>query len=178
MSRQAHLFPELAPRYPQRAAVVSPCRLYRYSLTRTLGDEPRRLVFVLLNPSTADGVADDRTTARCMEYARRRGFGVLELVNLFALRARNPATMKAHPDPVGPDCDAYLLTAAHRADHVVCGWGCHGRHLDRARAVVRLLAAYDLYALGRNNDGTPSHPLYIAAPWVVRLYATGGDYVR
>ena len=68
---------------------------YRYWLHRDLaaqGDEG--LVFVMLNPSTANATEDDRTVRRCMDFGRRWGFRELTVVNIFALRATDPAVLR------------------------------------------------------------------------------------
>jgi hypothetical protein len=39
-----------------KSAVISQDRLYRYSLTRVWDEKKRRVMFVGLNPSTADDV--------------------------------------------------------------------------------------------------------------------------
>jgi hypothetical protein len=55
-------------------AVLSPCGTYRYQLRRQLarGGRPAAgppLVFLMLNPSTADAVTDDATIRRCRAFA-------------------------------------------------------------------------------------------------------------
>jgi len=43
---------------------------YRYSLTRTWDPALEPLVFILLNPSTADETANDPTVTRCIGHAK------------------------------------------------------------------------------------------------------------
>jgi hypothetical protein len=92
-------------------ASLSLCGRYRFDLTREWGCRPvkpdRRVAFVMLNPSTADGHADDPTIRRCMGFAREWGFDGLVVVNLFAMRATRPddvvKVLRAGGDAVGPD---------------------------------------------------------------------------
>ena len=64
---------------------------FRYWLHRDLASDGREgLVFVMLNPSTADAMHDDPTVRRCMAFGRRWGYRELTVVNLFALRATKP----------------------------------------------------------------------------------------
>jgi hypothetical protein len=51
-------------------AVISDCGRYRYSLTRSWADGDNRVVFVMLNPSTADAEVDDPTIRRCIGFAK------------------------------------------------------------------------------------------------------------
>ena len=117
----------------------------------------------MLNPSTADEVKLDPSCTRARLYAERWGYGGLIVTNLFGWRATDPEEMKAVPDPVGPGNDRAILAAARAAAIVVCAWGNHGAHLDRAGKVKRLLGRTALHALRTNGSGEPAHPLYLPA---------------
>src|SRR5262249_19438175 len=124
----------------RRATVLSPCRAYRYVLWRTWGGVGADYAAVVrLNPSSADEKPGDPTVRRCVGFARRWGYGALCLVNLFALRATDPAALKAHAAPVGPDNDRWLIEAARGAAVVVAAWGAGGAYLGRGETVARLL---------------------------------------
>lgn len=150
------------------AATFSPDERYRYSLTRNLDDmfaDSSTVLFVMLNPSTADAEHDDPTVRRCVGYAKRWGYGMLHVANLFALRATDPAALYRDPDPVGESNDHFIAAMARYADRVVVAWGTHGAYQDRAREVARILRDNDRcpYALGLTKDGQPRHPLYMPA---------------
>lgn len=137
---------------------------YRYRLWREWNGNLPRVGFVMLNPSRADATVNDPTIRRCVGFAQGWGFGAIEVMNLFALRAVHPAHLKAVPDPVGANNDAYLRTLAHRVDSIVLAWGNWGAWGDRDRAVIRLLqATAPLYCLGQTKQGHPRHPLYLKA---------------
>lgn len=144
-------------------AVFSSCGKYRYALWRTFCEGPRRCVFIMLNPSTADHCVNDRSVAKCEKFARQWGYDSLTVVNLFAWRATDPAKMKTVPEPVGPENDAQILKACKGASLVVCAWSNHGSHMDRSIYVQTLLkkARIKLHALKINNTGEPAHPLYL-----------------
>ena len=55
-------------------AEISNCGNYRYSLTREWDDTKPKVLFVMLNPSTACDESNDLTTIRCINYARRWGY--------------------------------------------------------------------------------------------------------
>ncbi len=154
-------------------AVYSACERYRYSLTRVWNDKAQRVLFVMLNPSTATEVQNDPTVERCERRARALGFGAFRVTNIFAWRATDPRAMRATPDPVGPGNDAAILEGAHWGDRIIAAWGTHGAHLDRGRAVEAMLrrTGRPLFHLGLTRHGHPGHPLYIAysrqpEPWV------------
>src|ERR1051326_5628436 len=96
-------------------ALFSPCGLFRYRLWRhwTPGMPP--LVFVMLNPSTADAEKNDPTVERCERRAKAGGFGGGEVVNLFALRSTDPKALYSAADPIGPENDKVIATAAGRS---------------------------------------------------------------
>jgi hypothetical protein len=156
-----------------RSAEISDCGTYRYELARWWTDRPdRQVLWVLLNPSTADERKDDATIRRCIAFSQSWGYDGLVLVNLFALRSTKPSALKAHPDPVGPSNDAMLDRWANdpAIDHVVCAWGAHGVLRNRGLIVrTRLARLRPLHAFGETLGGHPQHPLYIAgdAPLVL-----------
>lgn len=151
----------------EKAAVISDDGLYRYSLVRRWDVTLPVMVFIMLNPSTADANLDDPTIRRCMGFARTMGFGGIMVVNLFAFRATSPDDMKAAEDPVGLDNDHWLGKAfdyCSRAQRsAVAAWGVHGQHKDRDYAVAALAAKHgvELMCLGKTKGGDPRHPLYV-----------------
>lgn len=143
-------------------AKFSSCRAYRYSLWRTWGpivNDSQVVVFIGLNPSTADETTDDPTIRRCIGFAKRWGYGGIVMTNLFAFRATDPKAMKAAAAPVGPMNDSVLIEEADKAGLVVAAWGTHGTHNRRAEAVRSFLKG--LHHLGLTKDGHPRHPLYL-----------------
>ena len=154
------------------SALYSPCMRYRYALTRNWDEAGARVLFVMLNPSTATEVQNDPTVERCERRARALGFGAFRVCNIFAFRATDPRVMRAAPDPVGEGNDAAIIEGAHWAGQIVCAWGTHGAHLNRGPAVEALLRATGrpLFHLGLSKAGHPRHPLYIGydrqpEPW-------------
>ena len=145
-------------------AIYSDCERYRYSLTRIWDPKGARIMFVMLNPSTATEVQNDPTVERCERRARALGYGAFRVTNIFAWRATDPKKMRAVDDAIGPANDAAILAGADWADLVVAAWGTHGAHLDRGPTVERLLraAGHGLFHLGLTKAGHPKHPLYIA----------------
>ena len=128
--------------------------------------EPKSCLFVMLNPSTADGEADDPTIRRCVGFAKRFKFDRLEVVNLFAYRATDPQEvlrMTGAGDPIGPRNQDIIERAAADAGLIICAWGAHGSHIGQDETVRGWLEIFGkpLYALGLTKDGKPRHPLYL-----------------
>lgn len=124
---------------------------------------PRSVLFVGLNPSTADEEKDDPTVRRMAGFARLWGFEQLLVCNLYALRARDPKELaRCSLGRVGPDNDYWMAAAAAGAERVVAAWGGSGPRDGRAeRVATRLRAIGPVFALGFTRRGEPRHPLYL-----------------
>jgi hypothetical protein len=135
---------------------------YRYHLWRRIvGAGSGRILFVMLNPSTADAEHDDPTLRRCLGFARAWGFGRLDVCNLFALRTPDPRELRSHRDPVGPENDRHICAAVARADRIVAAWGTGGALLRRGDAVRSILEPMSPMVLRLTRRGHPQHPLYL-----------------
>lgn len=145
-------------------ATFSPCGKYRYDLTRTWGDEPP-IIWIGLNPSTADATVDDATMRRVTAFSKREGAGGFVMLNLFALRSTDPAGLLSEADPCGPNNLVTVRRHISTAQTVIAAWGAHK---TVSRSMVRLHLADDmrqagrtLWCLGKTSDGRPRHPLYV-----------------
>jgi hypothetical protein len=164
----------------QPSAALSACGTYRYRLTR---EQPCGLFFhgkciapaeqpapsvlwVMLNPSVADGLDDDPTIRAVTAFTEGWGFSRFEVANLFAFRATDPKDLWAAQargvNIVGPENDKYLLGLARTAALVVCAWGANELY-DPLRAVDVRRMLRDVgarpHVLGFTAEGSPKHPL-------------------
>jgi len=154
-----------ASREVKRSARLSPDGVYRYTLNRRWDLSRGWVVWVMLNPSTADGLMDDATIRRCLGFTRSWGYGALRVVNLYALRSTEPDALWSHPDPVGPDNDLHLMrtaaTAARWDFPMIAAWGAFPRADDRVERVLRVKGMDRLSVLKRLKGDRPGHPLYL-----------------
>lgn len=144
------------------SAVLSADRLYRYRLDRWWSDRPR-VAFVMLNPSIADEVDNDKTITRLIGYARDWNLGGLTVANLFAWRETYSGELRKVAEPVGMNNDDFILSVARSCCAVIVGWGARGGHLNRDEHVLRLLKSHGVQPLAfeLTADGFPRHPLYL-----------------
>ncbi len=144
-------------------ANYSDCEKYRYDLTRVWDEGGTRVMFLMLNPSTATEVQNDPTVERCERRARALGHGSFRVCNIFAYRATDPKDMRSQADPIGPENNATILTSVEWADDLVAAWGAHGEHMGRGKEVEALLRNLGSSPkhLGLTKAGHPKHPLYI-----------------
>ena len=149
------------PTTMDKTATFSACRKYRYTLWRTWDRlfASGFVMFIGLNPSTADETKDDPTVRRCIRYAKDWGYPALCMTNLFAFRATSPDEMKAATDPIGPINDCVLNNMAKSADIVIAAWGVHGGYMERDKKVKEMIS--QLSYLRLTKEGFPAHPLYL-----------------
>lgn len=142
---------------------------YRYLLWRREGHSHRLLVFLMLNPSTADGTEDDPTIRRCLGFMRKLQYDRMAVVNLFAWKSTDP---KKIPRGVGeaawgPKNNEVILDVCGQASEVIAAWGASGRMktvvYPRCWEVLQLLdkAKIPLSVLAFTDQGDPRHPLML-----------------
>jgi len=149
----------------KRRAKISKCTRYRYALWREWDAGKPQVLFVMLNPSTADHRLDDATIKTCIRFAKRRRFGRLAVVNLFAFRTREPEKLKCAKAPIGRENARWIRRLSTQADLVVAAWGNDGSFRKRDKRVAAMLVEPKCFGL--TNRGAPRHPLYL--PLNVRL---------
>lgn len=141
-----------------RGARFSPCKTWRYSLTREWLTGSGKQLMVMLNPSRADNQRDDATTTLMIRRAQRDGFQRYEAVNLFALVSTDPSILNSHHDPIGPENDRAITAAIEGAYRIIVAWGNNGTIGDRAKSVLRLLEGHQLWCFGQTKAGQPKFP--------------------
>lgn len=140
------------------SAILSDCRKWRYKLERIWSEVPP-LVWIMLNPSTADEGSDDATIRRCMGFAMNWGYGGIEVYNLFAYRATMPETLNYCTDPVGPKNNQYLR-GIPVGRQIIAAWGSFPQKLGhRDREVLMMFRDRRVDCLGVTKLGFPKHPV-------------------
>lgn len=153
------------------SAIISPCGAYRYRLERefALVHGPT-VLWIMLNPSTADATDDDPTIRKVMGFSRLAGYAKLIVVNLFAFRATDPKECEAAAkisadEAAGPNNQQHVMEAAIDAEAIVCAWGAAPWAEAQARTVCGwlddLVHAPEGLCLGTTKSGAPKHPLYV-----------------
>ncbi len=143
----------------QKSAKLSDDKKYRYSLTREW-DKGASVLFIMLNPSTADADVDDPTIRKCIKYAKKWGFGSLYVGNLYAFRATKPKDVLSLSlqEATGDLNDQHLQYMINKCSKIVVAWGAHG--MMGTFQVRRLIENKKKWCLHINQHGSPKHPLY------------------
>ena len=143
----------------KKDAILSEDRKYRYILSRIWDEAKPTVLFIGLNPSTADETTDDPTIRRCINFAKSWGYGGILMANLFAFRSTNPQELYTEQDPIGIANDFYLKEYSDKSKLTIACWGNHGNFINRSEEVCKLVNS--LYCLDINKSGEPKHPLYV-----------------
>lgn len=165
-------------------AELSLCRTWRYALWRQWEEQgdTNSVMFIGLNPSTADEVEDDTTISKCIGFARRWGYGGIYMLNLFAYRATDWKLMIAASDPVGSENDKALADYGSRTTLVIAAWGGVISIRDRRRlqwesrvSQVLKCVGKSVHCLGKTKDGSPLHPCRFGYARERQLFWTPGN---
>lgn len=132
---------------------------YRYHLRVQVGDGPA-LTVIQKNPSLADSARRDPTVGKVEAWARRRGYGLVTYVNLFACRSPHPVTLNrfSYEEAVGPQNDAAVQAALQQQSLLIAAWG-NPNGIDSLRYIQRIA---EVLALLRDNT---DRQLYVVGGW-------------
>lgn len=152
---------------------VGPGYFYRYLLDRIWDPSLRRIVWIMLNPSTASHLADDATIRRVISFTKALGGGSAVVANMYAWISKTPADLHTVPDPVGPDNLESVIELLGSGDMVVAAWGVLKPPLPKTvPAIISGMRRIcpKIACLGTTKDGHPKHPLYLSGetklvPW-------------
>jgi hypothetical protein len=177
---EARFSPDKRHRYRLHRWLTSGSRMFHENAT-TDGASSfwRSVVFVMLNPSTADAFKLDNTITKCVRFAKSWNFDRLDVVNLFSLRSPYPRdllTAKRARLSITDDVnDAHIIGACQSADLVIAAWGSNGDD-ERLGSVGRSRGEFvrewlrsndiELHHLGTTESGSPLHPLARGRHWI------------
>ncbi len=138
-------------------AEFSICGEYRYQLWRIFDDSKPLVMFIGLNPSTANQTKNDNTVTKLIKVSANNGFGGFYIVNLFAVISKDPNILITHPNPLG-DNNEWLLKTSALCNRTVFAWGNFKEAKERSIQVASMFN--NPYCFIQNKNGSPKHPLY------------------
>lgn len=154
----------------ENGAHFSDDKKYRYALWRIWDRQKPLVMFIGLNPSTANATTDDPTIRRVKAIATNLGYGGVYMMNLFAYVSTDPKKLKqAEVDTVGKENDEWLQRAARECRDIICAWGNFEVH-GRDKIIDEMFK--QKIALVINKNGSPKHPLYVKTNVVPVNYDT------
>ena len=147
-------------------------------MKRDLSSGTKTIVFIGLNPSTANSFNNDRTLIRIINFCSRWNYKNVYVINLFGLISKSPIQLLKSKDPVGENNNLITLkTLKFWRENINCdlwvGWGDNGQLNGRDLEVLKLIKNLSnlkssennyskrVFALGLSKKGNPRHPLYM-----------------
>jgi hypothetical protein len=141
---------------------------FRYQLYRIWDESLPIAMCVGLNPSTANSDDNDPTINKLIMLMKNNGYGGFHMVNLFALISPYPEDLSSHPNPIN-DADKWNFNLVQTCDSIIFCWGNFKQAEHRAK---KYIAKYpDALCFGKNNNGSPKHPLYLKGTTELQRYA-------
>lgn len=151
-------------------AEFSPDRKYRYALWRIWDKDKPLVMFIGLNPSTANEndtpQGNDNTITKVKKIARNNGYGGVYMMNLFPLVSTDPDKLvEFYNTFVHDEQDAknrrMLVEIAVKCRDIVYAWGSFKQAELRGKTISAMFPASDhIFCLHINKNGSPKHPLY------------------
>lgn len=152
-----------------KGADFSSNKKYRYSLHRFWDTSKPLVMFIMLNPSIADGKEDDPTIRRVINYAKSWGYGGFYVCNLFAYVSTDSRVLKSLGHfAIGKENDSKILQVSLLCDKIIFAWGRKGSLFGRSSEVVNMFK--EAYYLSMNKDGEPAHPLFLPNNLIPKLF--------
>lgn len=156
--------------FQDNGAEFSPCGKYRYKLWRIWDKSLPLVMFIGLNPSTADASEDDPTIKSVCRLAKNNGYGGIYMTNLFTIISPDPKILKSQNEWTDTLKDVERLREVRRiCKDVVFAWGNFKEAQQRQYLVAREFPG--ALCIKKNKNDTPVHPLYQKSNSKFTLYA-------
>lgn len=142
-----------------QGADFSECRNYRYSLWRIWDKTKPLVMFIGLNPSTANESSVDPTIESVIRISRFNGYGGFYMMNCWAYVATKPENLKHNP--MSDEWNNNMLTVIKsKCKDVVFAWGNFKIVKDKSRDKELIEMFPRAKVIGLNKNGSPKHPLF------------------
>jgi hypothetical protein len=140
-----------------KGAKFDALRTRRYVLWRVWDESKPKLMFIGLNPSTANETTPDPTITKIKSYCKAWGYGGFYMLNLFTQVTPDPDQL-TDPQTVSIADLSMISKYAKVVNGIVFCWGAFPHAVIRATKVIGMFP--DALCLGHNTDGSPFHPMY------------------
>lgn len=147
--------------FDDNGAEFSKCGKYRYLLWRIWDKQKPMLMFIGLNPSTANAEHDDNTIKRVRLIAHNLGYGGVYMTNCFPFISTDPDKLNEFGNTAYND--HILNTTAAKSKAVIFAWGNFKIVIDKGRDIELKGMFPNALALHLNKNGSPMHPLFVSS---------------
>ena len=134
-------------------------RTHRYALWRIWDMDKPLVMFIGLNPSTANEDENDPTIKSVCRIANNNGYGGIYMMNCWTYISTDPKMLviNSHTDW---DNNNMLTVIEAKCKDVVFAWGNFQIVKDKGRDKELIKMFPNAKALCINKNGSPKHPLY------------------
>lgn len=142
-------------------ALFTEDKKHRFRLWRNWNSSLPKVLFIMLNPSTADVSKNDRTVARLIKFAKAFNYGGFYVGNLYSLRTPYPAELfrKTYSERLLHENTDHILSMAKECEAVIFAWGNFGNIDGEDNKWIDIFPNAQCFSL--SNTGKPKHPLYL-----------------
>ncbi len=148
-------------------AGISTDKKYRWWLFRCWAGSLPLIIWIMMNPSTADHTKNDPTILKVIRYSKRWGYGAVLVLNIYGFRTSRPENLpQVMRAAVGKANDWWIRTmfrfAARKKIPVICAWGV--KHKERGCQVRAIAdeAGLPLMCLELSLNAEPKHPRFLS----------------
>tara|TARA_B100000959_G_C14880025_1_gene582112 strand:+ start:597 stop:1049 length:453 start_codon:yes stop_codon:yes gene_type:complete len=139
-----------------KSAILSDDRKHRYLLSRIWDLNNENILFIMLNPSSADEDLDDPTTKKIIRFSKKWGFGGMHICNLYTYRTSNPKKLFSIPKNKRGNNKNEIKKYAEKCSKVVYAWG----NKEKVPSWLNEMVLNPTY-IELSKEGIPKHPLYL-----------------
>lgn len=145
--------------YVGKGAIFSEDRKHRFALHRVWDLSLSTIMFVGLNPSTANGNDDDPTIRKVVKFAKDWGWGGVTMVNCFSFVSTDPNGLDTK-DMLERN-DIVIKQEGDKAAIIIFAWGNWDVVVENSRDIALTQMFPHAKCLIKNKNGSPRHPLYV-----------------
>lgn len=145
---------------PFSGAIFSNCRKYRFVLYRIWDKKRKYLIFIGLNPSTADENQNDNTVIKVINFTRKWGYGGVFMMNCYPYISTDPERLIMNKDynKFNFEC---INKISKKCSKIIFSWGNFKIVRDNKTDIKLYKMFKSAYCLIQNKNGSPRHPLYV-----------------
>lgn len=150
---------EVIPVKVNKGAKFSEDRTHRFALWRIWDESKPLVMFIGLNPSTADEKENDQTIESVERLSKFNGYGGFYMMNCWSYISTDPNGL-IHDNLYEAYNDTMLIDIARQCGDVIFAWGNFKVVADRGRDKELLKMFPGAKCINKNKNGSPGHPLY------------------
>ena len=135
---------------------------YRYKLSRIWEPTKDKILFIMINPSSANANEDDKTIKLLLEITKKwENYGGFYVGNLYPHISPKPADLRTltYPEDIRIKNEISIQEMASECSLIIYAWGTKGPDERQGEPEwLRKIMNRDVHCLGISVKGVPKHP--------------------